>query len=93
MSMQAIISWLFGTSLMVNAFIFLPQALRIHRERSARGVSTLTFGGFTLMQLVGTLHGYFQNDRVLMLGMVASMISCGSVTVLAWLHRERQPHA
>lgn len=89
--MQAVVAWLFGTSLVVNALIFVPQALRIRRERSARGVSILTFGGFTVMQLVGTLHGYFQSDPVLMIGMAASLLTCGSVTVLAWLHREKLP--
>lgn len=89
--MQAIIAWLFGTGLVLNALVFVPQALRIHRERSARGVSILTFAGFNVMQFVGTLHGYLQNDPVLMLGMLASFVTCGSVTVLAWVHRERQP--
>lgn len=89
--MQQVVAWLFGTGLVMNALVFVPQALRIHRARNASGVSILTFAAFNAMQVVGTLHGYLQNDPVLMLGMFASLVTCGSVTVLAWLHRERRP--
>ena len=87
--MHETIAWLFGAGLTANALVFVPQALRIRRERNARGVSILTFAGFNVMQFIGTLHGYLQQDPVLMFGMLASLLTCGSVTVLAWLHRER----
>jgi len=86
--MKQVIAWLFGAGLVMNALVFVPQALRIRRERSARGVSLLTFAGFNAMQLVGTLHGYFQHDPMLMLGMLASFLTCGAVTLLACLHRD-----
>jgi len=39
--------------------------------------------GFNALQIIGALHGYLQGDHALMTGMLASAITCGSVTVLA----------
>jgi MtN3 and saliva related transmembrane protein len=35
------------------------------------------------LQLIGAVHGYFQQDTALMMGMLASLLTCGSVTLLA----------
>jgi hypothetical protein len=42
------------------------------------------------LQAVGALHGYFEHDYALMIGMLASLLTCGSVTVLAARY-SRQP--
>lgn len=84
--MKNIIAWLFGASMVANALLFVPQALAIWRKRSAEGVSVLTFAGFNAMQLVAVLHGYFQGDWYLGVGMLVSFITCGSVTVLAMIY-------
>ena len=49
----------------------------------AQGVSVLSFAGFNALQFVGFLHGYLQGDRALMSGMLASLLTCGSATLLA----------
>jgi MtN3 and saliva related transmembrane protein len=67
----------------VNALIFVPQALAIWRQKSAQGVSVLTFAGFNVMQAVGVVHGLFAHDLALSLGMLASLVTCGAVTGLA----------
>lgn len=41
------------------------------------------------MQLVGMLHGYFQRDWSIVLGMLASLIAAGSVTLPALRYRSR----
>lgn len=82
-----IVAWLFGLGLAVNAALFVPQAAAIWRSRNAQGVSLLSFAGFDLMQLVGMLHGYFQRDWTIFLGMLASLITAGSVTLLALRYR------
>jgi MtN3 and saliva related transmembrane protein len=87
--MQELVAWLFGLGLVVNGALFVPQAIRIWRSRSAKDVSLITFGGFNLLQVIGIVHGTFQHDRALILGMVASLIGCGAVTLGALLFRNR----
>jgi MtN3 and saliva related transmembrane protein len=82
---------LFGLGLFVNALIFVPQALTIWQQRSAQGVSVLTFAGFNAMQAVGVVHGLFAHDLALSLGMLASLVTCGTVTGLAIAFRSNTP--
>ena len=65
----------------------MPQALQLWRTKSAEGISLLSFAGFNALQAIGALHGYFEGDHALMIGMLASLITCGSVTVLAGLYK------
>jgi MtN3 and saliva related transmembrane protein len=85
--MAQIFAVLFGLSLFVNAFIFVPQALTIWRTKTAAGVSVLTFAGFNVMQAIGAIHGIFAHDIALTLGMLASLLTCGTVTVLALVYK------
>jgi MtN3 and saliva related transmembrane protein len=87
--MKQIIALIFGLGMVVNAFLFVPQAAAILRKKTAEGVSVLTFAGFNAMQLIGALHGYFQGDWYLAIGMLASFLTCGSVTVLALIYGKR----
>lgn len=87
--MKEIIAIIFGLGLMANAGLFVVQAVKIIGSKSAKGVSTLTFGGFSLLQVTGILHGYFQKDMYLLAGMAASLLACGTVTVLSILYRDK----
>ncbi|MDQ1350046.1 MAG: MtN3 and saliva related transrane protein [Acidobacteriota bacterium] len=87
--MKEIIAVIFGLGLMANAGLFVVQAVKILRTKSAKGVSTLTFGGFSLLQVTGILHGYFQKDMSLLAGMAASLLACGTVTVLSVIYRHK----
>ena len=88
--MKAFVALVFGLGMVVNALLFLPQALAIVRARRAEGVSIVTFLGFNAMQAVGVLHGYLEKDWPLVIGMFASLITCGAVTVLAVMFRGRR---
>jgi len=77
------VAFIFGLGMVLNAALFVPQAVHLWRTKTAQGVSILSFAGFNALQAVGALHGYFQHDRALMIGMLASLVTCGSVTVLA----------
>jgi MtN3 and saliva related transmembrane protein len=81
--MRELIAVVFGLGLIINALLFIPQGVAIWRSRSAQGVSILTFCGFCVMQAIGVLHGYFERDWSLMVGMAISLIACGGVTALA----------
>lgn len=85
--MKEAIAWLFGLGLLGNALLFVPQLVAVARKRSAEGVSLITFGGFSVLQVVGILHGVLQKDGSLIFGMSASLATCGSLTVLAGYYR------
>jgi MtN3 and saliva related transmembrane protein len=81
--MRETIALIFGLGMVLNAALFVPQAIHLWRTKTAQGVSVLSFAGFNTLQAVGALHGYFQGDHALMVGMLASLVTCGSVTALA----------
>ena len=89
-SVASVVSVVFGAGLFLNAALFVPQALAIWRKKTADGVSILTFAGFSVMQLVGALHGYLAGDPALLIGMAASFVTCTSVTVLALIYSRRE---
>jgi MtN3 and saliva related transmembrane protein len=92
--MKQIVAVVFGFALMGNAALFVPQALAIWRKKSGEGISLITFGGFNLLQVIAIVHGAYQHDLALILGMIASLITCGAVTLLTIVYRAgRKPSA
>lgn len=89
MDIKEIVAVIFGLGLLVNAALFVPQIIRILRAKSSEGVSFLTFGGFSVLQITGVLHGYFQSDKYLMFGMIASLLTCGTVAILTLVYRKK----
>ena len=85
--MKQIVAVVFGFALLGNAALFVPQALAIWRKRSDEGISLITFGGFNLLQVIAIVHGFYQRDLALIVGMIASLITCGAVTVLTIMYR------
>ena len=91
--MIQIFDWLFGLGLGCNALLFVPQVLAVWRKKSDEGISLITFGGFSILQAIGIVHGLYQQDLSLTLGMAASLLTCGSVTVLTIFYRMRRLRA
>lgn len=87
--MKEIIGIIFGLGLVINGGLFVVQAVKIVKSRSAKGVSTFTFAGFNVLQITGILHGIFQKDIYLLTGMIASFLACGAVTVLSIIYRDK----
>ena len=85
--MKLIVAWVFGFALMGNAALFVPQALAKWRKKSDEGISLTTFAGFNLLQVIAIVQGIYQHDLALIVGMVASLITCGAVTVLTIVYR------
>ena len=75
------VAWLFGAGLTVNAGVFLPQLYEIWTTKKIDGISLITFGIFCLVQAIGTLHGIFQRDRAVAIGMGLSLLTCGTTTL------------
>jgi MtN3 and saliva related transmembrane protein len=88
--MKQIVAVAFGLGLLCNALLFVPQALALWRKKNSEEVSLLTFGGFNVLQAIGIVHGVYQHDLSLILGMAASFLSCGAVTSLTLLYRMRR---
>lgn len=85
--MKELVAIVFGFGMILNAGLFIPQAVHLWRAKTAKGISVPSFLGFNLLQFTGAVHGWYQRDHALMLGMLASLVTCGSVTLLAWRYR------
>lgn len=88
--MKQLVAIIFGVGLLGNALLFVPQALAVWRKKSDEGISLITFGGFNILQALGIVHGYYQGDLSLTVGMAASLLTCGAVTSLTILYRLRR---
>jgi MtN3 and saliva related transmembrane protein len=91
--MREIVAYIFGFGMILNAGLFVPQVIHLWRTKTSQGVSILSFAGFNTLQAIGALHGYFQHDVALMVGMLASLMTCGAVTGLAAYFSRRSPPA
>ena len=88
--MKQIVAVIFGLGLLCNALLFVPQALAVWRKKTDEGISLITFGGFSILQAIGIIHGLYQQDLSLTLGMAASLLTCGTVTALTIFYRMRR---
>jgi len=88
--MKEIVAVIFGLGLVCNALLFVPQVLAVWRKKTDEGISLITFGGFSVLQVIGIVHGLYQHDLSLVLGMSASLLSCGTVTTLTVFYRLRR---
>lgn len=88
--MKQIVAVIFGLGLLCNALLFVPQVTAVWRKKTDEGISLITFGGFSVLQAIGIVHGLYQQDLSLTLGMAASLVSCGTVTCLTLVYRLRR---
>jgi MtN3 and saliva related transmembrane protein len=88
--MKEIVAIIFGLGLLGNALLFVPQVIAVWRKKSDEGISLVTFGGFSILQVIGIIHGLYQHDPSLVVGMAASLLTCGSVTGLTLIYRMRR---
>ncbi len=91
--MRQLIAIAFGIGLFGNALLFVPQAIAVWRKKSDEGVSLVTFGGFSILQVVGVVHGFYEHDNSLILGLGASFLTCGTVTALTIFYRMQRLNA
>ena len=88
--MREIVAWVFGLGLIGNALLFVPQIVAVWRKKSDEGISLVTFGGFSVLQAIGIVHGAYERDISLLLGMAASLLTCGTVTGLTVFYRVKR---
>lgn len=75
--------FLFALGLFVNAFLFIPQARRIFKQKRSDEVSLVTFGGFWIIQLLTVVHALIKHDWILFTGYILALVTCGAVILLA----------
>lgn len=78
---------IFSISLFINAALFVPQIIRILKEKQTKELSLITFGGFWILQMITVLHGFLNQDYLLAFGYILSLITCGSVVILILVYR------
>ena len=93
MGMKEIVAVAFGLGLLGNALLFVPQAIAVWRKKTDEGISLVTFGGFCLLQILGVIHGVYQHDNSLIVGLGTSFLTCGTVTFLTVVYRIRRVRA
>jgi MtN3 and saliva related transmembrane protein len=91
--MREFVALVFGLALLGNAGLFVPQAIAVWRKKSDEGVSLVTFGGFCILQVIGVVHGVYEHDNSLIVGLGASFLTCGTVTLLTIRYRIRRLRA
>jgi MtN3 and saliva related transmembrane protein len=91
--MRQLVAIVFGIGLFGNALLFVPQAVAVWRKKTDEGVSLITFGGFSVLQVLGVIHGLYEHDNSLILGLGASFLTCGTVTALTIVYRVRRLRA
>ncbi|MGA7340625.1 MAG: PQ-loop domain-containing transporter [Terracidiphilus sp.] len=91
--MRQLVAVIFGVGLLGNALLFVPQAIAVWRKKTDEGISLLTFGGFCVLQILGVIHGLYEHDNSLIVGLGASFLTCGTVTALTIFYRVRRLRA
>lgn len=80
-TLEIIAKIIFEFGMLINAALFIPQAVKIFYRRSAIGLSLITYIGYNIIQLLMILHAYIHHDTAMLIGMLLSLITCGAVTV------------
>jgi MtN3 and saliva related transmembrane protein len=83
------IDLIFGVAMFLNAVLFIPQFIRLHKTKDSSGLSLITFAGFNFIQIATVLHGYLYKDYMLMYGYILTLLIAGSVTLLILLYRKK----
>lgn len=80
---------IFSLSLFINALLFVPQAITILKEKTAQGVSSITFLGFFIIQCAIALYCIINKDYLLIVGYLLSMVTCGTVVYLIFFNKTK----
>lgn len=84
---QRIIDIIFAAGLFINSMLFIPQAVRLFKQKISTDLSLTTFIGFCATQLSAIIYGYLHNDYILMFGYMLALLTCGLVTGLIIFYR------
>lgn len=86
--MKYVIELVFCIGLLLKAFSFLPQAIRLYKIKKSDELSLLTFASLNIMQILTVLHAYIHQDYILMFGVLLSLLFCVSITFMIIIYRK-----
>ncbi|HXW85715.1 MAG TPA: PQ-loop domain-containing transporter [Candidatus Bathyarchaeia archaeon] len=72
---EIIINSIFSLGLFINGSLFVPQAIKIIKLKSAKDLSLTTFIGFLATQLAAILYGFIHWDLILLYGYLYGVVS------------------
>lgn len=87
MGWEYLIEILFGLGQIVNASLFIPQAIKLYKTKDPESLSLITFIGFNIIQIITIGHGFIAKDYLLIGGTVANMLTSGIITVMILYYR------
>jgi MtN3 and saliva related transmembrane protein len=79
---NSLINIIFALALFANGLLFIPQIMRLYKNKHAGDISLITFAGFNILNLFAVLHGIVVNDKILIIGYGLSVITNTVVTAL-----------
>jgi MtN3 and saliva related transmembrane protein len=83
-----IVEFFFTVGLFVNSILYIPQIIRLWRQKHAKEISLITFAGFSLINLFMLLHGVIKQDLLLTIGSLATFVTSSILTLLIiWYKR------
>ncbi|NCX93259.1 MAG: hypothetical protein EBX40_01100 [Gammaproteobacteria bacterium] len=85
--LELIVNTIFGFGLFINGLFFIPQIIRLFRERSSTHLSAITFCGFCGIQISQILYGKLHHLPIMMWGNAFSLLFCGLTTFLLFYYR------
>ena len=77
----------FALGLFVNAVLFLPQIIRLIKNKNSEELSTVMFVGFAIIQMLAILNALIHNDPALLYGSIISCIACSTTAFLVIYYR------
>lgn len=80
---------MFSLSLFINALLFVPQIIKLIHVKDAKELSLITFVGFSIIQTLMILHGLINHDYLLVIGILASLLACCTMSVLIVYFRKK----
>src|SRR5438105_4292361 len=85
-----VIAVLYALSLLVNAFLFIPQARDILRHHDSSNVSLTTFVSFWILILIAVVYGAATHDNITTFCYALSLITCGIVVILIVKYKKKK---
>lgn len=79
----------FGIGLVINAMLYVPQIMRLIKEKRSNELSYVMFCGFLCLTLSQVLYGFFRHDWIMAWGNMLTFITCGTVVCLIFVYRKK----
>jgi len=75
--------------ILVKILGFPDQFLKNYRRKSTEGLSTVFIVLAFLSYVLWTVHGFFQNDPVLIVGQGVGILTTGAIVYQIYLYRKK----